>query len=245
MDPMKTLTLLTCIFLLLSSDSFAESCNRRYSAVNLDERVAKLPTENGTGFFSGKKILRVQPNATGLLPAQAIGGESDLFVGFLNGHPYVVAGNQRFDGNSFFKASKTLSSPALHEGIVVRVRDKQIKDNLERYLEKKTPLRELNCVVGACKVLRQGGDMRFQKGNVSFYTPQNLLRALVTKPIKGSNGENPPIEIFVIGSGNVDNQIALMKEVSLREGASLAQMVAGTLAITGIVGYGASAALAD
>lgn len=223
--------------LLFSLLALGATCPEKFSLVDLERRVANLPTENLGGFLKGHTLKRVQPNAIGFLPAQAIGGENDFFVGFLKGHPYIVAGKKRFDGNMFFKPSKTQAAPMLSEGIVVRIRDPELRKNVEAFLETQQPLKKLNCVAGACTVLSEGGKTAKK---IDFLTPHNLLRHLVTKPVKNPEGQSAGVEIFMVGSGSAESQIQVMKSVSRKEAAGMAQMVAGTLVVVGGVGYGAN-----
>ncbi len=242
------LALLPLILIFLQLPVFAQQkCAGYFTAPKVEryeewDDVKVLVTE-ATLFGKKVELRRVERNQLikgRTVFAENLGGDDAFFIGLNSaGHMYLVANVYRYDGKfAFEKPQLNTRSSLLDKGLVLRIedRDGRIQDEIIDYLKNKGAPRSIDCAAGVCKMMSEASGIQLAENLRQTILPNELLKKLITKGVRGADGHPKKVQVFIIGNSDPQTIIQASERASRQYVKALAPYAVGvTVAATGII----------
>lgn len=172
--------------------------------------------------------------------AENLGGDDAFFIGLNSaGHMYLVANVYRYDGKfAFEKPQLNTRSSLLDKGMVVRIEDPDgvVQDQIIDYFKKNGAPRSLDCAAGVCKLVGEAAGIRMANNIRQRVLPTELMRKLVTQGVKGRDGQQKKVQLFIIGNAEPETIIQAADRAGRQYMRALAPYAAGAgLASVGVI----------
>jgi hypothetical protein len=148
---------------------------------------------------------------------------SDLYIGFTSGgdsHAYMIYRGLRYDPGlrTLGNRSKVRRSDLVNNGMIVRLQDipedlvKTLVDNLLSIKNKEKSEMPLSCARGVCNHIREIG----VAVNGFNLTPGQLLRNLLTKKVKMSDGRPLRVSLYLVNANDLKKETEYLMQADSR-----------------------------